>query len=111
MVEKKSPHGGERNPEDRCRCPAPRERRPARSYPAGDSRDAVEHVLVGVNPLRLGGGHHPLPQLSEPAHEEEIFQGLAENIAARDALFFGDPMSSRRIAWGKLMVTVSLMMY
>ena len=93
MVEKKSRCGGGRStPEDRCRCPAPRERRPLRLYPAGVSRDAIEHVLVGVNPLRLGGGHHALPELSKPAHEEEILQGLTENIAARDALFLGNPI-------------------
>jgi hypothetical protein len=93
VVEKKSQRGGGRSaPEDRCTCLAPRERRQVRSYPAEVSRDAVEDVLVGVDPLRLSGGHHPLPQLSKPAHEEEILQGLTEHIAARDTLFFGDPI-------------------
>ena len=81
------------------------------SYPAAVSRDAVEHVLIGENPVSLCGGHHSLAQQSEPPHEQEVFQRLAHDVAAGNAYCLAILSSSRRTACGRLIVTVSRMVY
>jgi hypothetical protein len=40
--------------------------------------------------LSLRSGHHALSQPSESTHEEEVFERLAEHVAARDAFVLGD---------------------
>ena len=52
----------------------------------------LEHVFVCEDPPHPSGGHHALPELSKATHEEEIVQRLPEHVAAREALFFRDPI-------------------
>ena len=91
---------------DRCRCHARSAQRPGHWCRAAASRHPSEHVLVGVDALRLSGSHHALPQPAEPAREDEAIERLTKNVAARDPFLLAILSSSRRMPFGRLIVTV-----